>query len=151
MITNGIPRLTTAALAGLLLAAGALAEDEGPPPHPLITIEKERYAAMVERDVNKLRVLLAPDLTYVHSTGILENKEEFLDLIASGDLQYVSIRPLDALVREYRGWGIVTGQLRVHVRVFGTSRRDTIRYTAVYRRLGGRWQLSAWQSTRAAN
>ena len=44
----------------------------------LISIEKRRFDAMVHKDTALLKILLADSLTFIHSSGIMDNKISFL-------------------------------------------------------------------------
>jgi ketosteroid isomerase-like protein len=130
----------------LLLSGGAHADDSSTP-HPLLQVERDRFAAMVSGDLEVLEEILSDDLVYTHSSGISESKTEFLQLLQSGDLRYDSIRPLTLNIRVKRGWAVVNGTLKIKARAFQQSVQATMAYTAVYERQRGRWRLVSWQST----
>ena len=47
--------------------------------------------AMVEGDKAKLEALVADELSYGHSAGVIESKQQFLDVIARKKTTYKSI------------------------------------------------------------
>ena len=102
---------------------------------------------MVQNDVAALETLLADDLVYIHTTGRMESKRQFLDSLRSGALRYRSIEPSETVIRTAGDAAIVTGRAKMAVTINGADRNFEIRYTAVYRSTGGRWQLVSWQST----
>ncbi|MDQ6801876.1 MAG: VOC family protein [Acidobacteriota bacterium] len=104
---------------------------------------------MVENDLEKLASLLADDLVYVHTSGEVESKPQFLQRLRSGALRYRSIAPKDVRVRTYGNTAIVTGRSEMAVTNAGSDREFEILYTAVYAASGDRWQLASWQSTMA--
>ena len=110
--------------------------------------ELQRYEAMVQGDLAKLSAVLSEDLTYAHTTGVLDTKAQFIAALASGQLKYESITPEERTVRVYGAVGIVTGTARMGVKVRGQQASFRIRYTTVYIKLHDRWQMVAWQSTR---
>jgi uncharacterized protein (TIGR02246 family) len=111
-------------------------------------LEERRFAAMLNRNTEALATILADDLTYTHSSGQLETKAQFLESIRSGALQYSAILPEALLVRTYGDTAVVTGQGTFKVRMQGEDRSLQLRFTDVYVRRGGSWQMVAWQSTR---
>ena len=111
-------------------------------------VDRERFRAMVENHFEQLAALLADDLVYVHTSGEVESKRQFLDRLRSGSLRYRSIEPTDVLVRTYGDAAVVTGRSKMAVTTGGSDRQFEILYTAVYAESGGRWQLVSWQSTR---
>lgn len=115
--------------------------------------EQSRVEALVNSDVPRLGKLLSDDLTYTHSTGIKESKDEFLHRIQSGEMKYDSMQHENNVsVRLYGDTGVLTGTSRVRVRAQGQTLNLHIRFSEVWvKRDRGPWQLVAWQSTRIAD
>jgi len=110
--------------------------------------EDARFAAMIKRDVKYLDGVLAKNLTYCHSTGECDNKQNFLDGIEGGRLRYLAIEPSNATARNFNGTVIGNGEAKVTVVMQGKQQTIHIVYTDVYVQVDGHWQLAAWQSTR---
>jgi len=110
--------------------------------------DDRRFKAMVRGDLATLRMALADDLTYTHSSGQHETKAQFLASLATGQLSYKSIIPEARSVHVYGGAGILTGTARMEITARGQDAQFRIRYIAVYVRAQDRWQMVAWQSTR---
>jgi ketosteroid isomerase-like protein len=111
-------------------------------------VDRARFGAMVGNDLEKLTALLADDLVYIHTSGEIESKPQFLQRLRSGSLRYRSIEPTNVRVRTYGNTAVVTGRSHMAVTTGGSDREFEILYTAVYTANGGRWQLASWQSTR---
>lgn len=111
-------------------------------------LEEKRFAAMMARDTTVLEGLLGDELTYAHSTGTLENKAHFLETIAGGAIEYLSITPRDTTARIYDRMVVMHGLADVSVRIAGAPQAFTLRYTDAWVSRGGRWQMILWQSTR---
>jgi len=141
-------------VAGLALASDAPARDGARPQAAASAVARvtaadaARFRAMTSGDLDGLGRLLADNLVYVHSSGRIETKVQFLESLRSGQLKYTSISPSDLVVRANGSLGVVTGRAQVKVVSGGQPREFTIRYTAVYALNSGVWQLSSWQSTR---
>jgi ketosteroid isomerase-like protein len=110
--------------------------------------EKKRFAAMIAGDLDTLGALLADELTYTHSSGRVDTKVQFLDSLRTGRQKYFAIAPEDTAVRVFGDTAVSTGQSAMHVSAGGQESRFRIRFTDVWVRRGGRWQMVAWQSTR---
>ena len=117
----------------------------------LLATNSARFAAMVREDFAALDTLLAPDLTYIHSDGVLESRAQFLTTLRTRRLHYQAIEPSELQARTYDNMGIVTGRSHMRVKAGGELRAFEIRFTAVYRRAGHRWELVAWQATRLSS
>ena len=133
----------------MLTLAPAVSAQMGKMEQQVLQAEKDRFAAMVKGDRAALEKLLADDLTYTHSTALLENKEQFLKSVTSGNIDYVSIVPSEAdwKIRVNGNTAVVNGLAAVNVIDTGKDRKIRIRFTTVQANRGGAWQLLAWQST----
>jgi hypothetical protein len=115
----------------------------------VLAAEDRRFAAMVRADTAALRVMLADDLTYTHTTGDKQDRTALLRSLASGELRYKSIAPTERTVRFVGAdAAVVGGRSSMQVESVGRLHRFSIRYLAVYQRAGAAWQLVAWESTR---
>ena len=136
-------------VAVLLAFAPAMLAQMGKAEQQVLQAEKDRFAAMVKGDRAALEKLLSDDLTYTHSTALLETKEQFLKSVTSGNIDYVSIVPSEAdwKIRVIGNAAVVNGVAAVNVVDTGKDRKIRIRFTTVQANVGGSWQLKAWQST----
>jgi hypothetical protein len=132
---------------------GTGSERADPAPDPgarVLAAEDARFAAMLDANTRELGSWLADDLQYVHATGKVENREQFLASIAGGNLRYLEIAPLERqVVMLGHDAALVRGHGRM-LAVAGAARLDMeIRYLAIYELGGdGRWRLRSWQSLR---
>lgn len=124
------------------------AGDRGRSVDELRRVQQRRFAATIRADRKELERLLADDLTYTHSNGLVDTKSSLLAALTSGRVAYVEIAPSEIQVRRYGATGILTGRARLAVRARGQENRFPVRFTEVYVKRGGRWQMVAWQSTR---
>jgi len=111
-------------------------------------LENRRIRAMIEADTAALDTILADDLTYTHTSGWVDTKEQLIGWLESGELNYESITADSVLVRVYAAAAVVTGQAAVKIKVNGQEKNLQIRFIDVYVKRNGHWQMVAWQSTR---
>ncbi len=116
----------------------------------VLQLEKDRFKAMISKDSLKLDRILAGDLLYIHSNGIIDSKETFIKNIMSGQLEYLEIDLQQADIRTHSQTAWIHGAARIKVRMG----KDTpvvelvIRYLDVYKKDEGNWKLVAWQSAK---
>lgn len=116
------------------------------------SLEKRRFDAQLAKDTKALNDILADDLVYTHSNGLQDGKKTFIESIASGKQVYKTIEISADTVRLYGpDLAVVTGQMKTTAVVNGNTNDLRLRYTDVYAKRQGRWQMVAWQSARLAN
>jgi ketosteroid isomerase-like protein len=117
----------------------------------ILAFEDARFAAMTRADTSALAKMLAHDLVYVHSSGRAETKDEYLRLVGSRTLQYLSFVPVERRVTKLDPTSAVV-TARANARVISKGQQSDVdfRYIGVYTRTDGRWLLRAWQTTRIA-
>jgi hypothetical protein len=76
-----------------VLGGRATAQVDTPRSRQVLATEDQRFAAMLRADTAALRSPLAPDLTYTHTDGEQNTKDEFLQILSSNALRYDSIVP----------------------------------------------------------
>jgi hypothetical protein len=113
--------------------------------------EEARVAALDSGDLAKLDRILAPDVRYVHASGMVDTKASFLDAIRSGKLHYIEWRPNGLHARVFGDTALVEGGYAVRVsdtRMQASPFDIDILVLSVYAWRDGRWQQVAWESTR---
>jgi uncharacterized protein (TIGR02246 family) len=142
-------RLSWIALVLLLIPGIAPAAEPAGAEAEVRAADARRMDAMVKADVQALATLLAPDITYTHSTGEVQSREVFLETISSGRLDYVSMVPSDIQVRVLGDRAaVITGRADVKLIAQGKENAVALRFTSVWSRSAEGWQMVVWQSTR---
>ena len=139
------------ALGALLAGVLILPVQAARPPADAATIlrvEQERVAALVNDDFAALDRLLSDDLTYAHSSTLLENKVEYLASLRTGELKYTSLVHESQQVRPYGDMAVLTGLSTVQALSHGKPGTVKLRFLIVYVQRRGQWAMVAWQSTR---
>jgi ketosteroid isomerase-like protein len=110
-------------------------------------VEKFRQA-MVAADINTLKSLTAEEVSYGHSTGLVENKGEFIDQFVTGKSVFVNITLSDQTVR------IVGDAAIVRYRHTGDTNNNKvpgkvdILILMVWQKQSGEWKLLARQAVK---
>jgi uncharacterized protein (TIGR02246 family) len=138
-----------ALLAVLAACAAAPTADAPPAAAEVARLERDRFAALERNDLAALATMLAEDLVYCHSNGRCETRAEFLAALRSGAMRYRRIAVLELRPRLLGDAVLVHGRIGLEAEMQGTPARMQLVYTDLYVRRNGRWQLVAWQSTRA--
>ncbi len=136
-------------LTAAVAASGRVAardEDE----RAVLAAEQRRFEALLGGDVAVLRALMRDDCTYTHSTGVLQDRDAYLAPLAARTTRYVEASGSELRVRVFGDTAIVNGRATLNARVDGDPnlRTNSLRYTNVWIRSSGVWQLAAWHSSR---
>jgi hypothetical protein len=118
----------------------------------ILDIESRRVKAMVQRDLAALDGILADDLTYTHSGGRIDDKASFLALIEDTESSYLGVDfyPGVEVIPCGDGAVLVRGKAQIRLeRATGEKPSYPVWFVDVFSKRDGRWQLVAWQATRA--
>jgi len=107
------------------------------------------WAAAVQKgDLAALQRILGDRLIYTHSTGVVEDKKEYLERLRKGTQKYELIEHASMNIRAYADAGVVASRVRMkgvsNTRLFD----DQLLMLHVWVKQGGRWQLVAHQTTK---
>jgi ketosteroid isomerase-like protein len=114
----------------------------------VIELDRKRMQAMAEKDITALNALLANDLVYTHSSARIDTKQSLIGNMQSGATVYSLVEPADVVAQDCGDAVVLTGLARISVTSGGKAMNFAVRFTDVYARRGGQWQMVAWQSTR---
>jgi ketosteroid isomerase-like protein len=114
----------------------------------IIDLDRKRMQAMAAKDVGTLEAVLADDLIYTHSSARLDTKRSLIDAMVSGKTVYTGVEPSDVKAQDLGDTVVLTGVAQIKVTANGTANAFGVRFTDVYARRDGRWQMVTWQSTR---
>jgi ketosteroid isomerase-like protein len=114
----------------------------------IIELDRKRMVAMAEKDVATLNTLLADDLVYTHSSARLDTKQSLIGAMVSGTTVYSSVEPSDVVAQDCGDAVVLTGVARISVTSGGNPMKFGVRFTDVYAKRGGQWQMVTWQSTK---
>jgi len=114
----------------------------------VIELDRKRMTAMAQKDIATLNELIADDLVYTHSSARLDTKQSLIGNMESGSTVYTSVVPSDVKAQDLGDSVVLTGTCRISVNSGGNAMSFGVRFTDVYARRDGRWQMVTWQSTK---
>lgn len=113
-------------------------------------LERERMRAMVDVDIAMLETIMDSSMIYTHSTGLAQSRQQLLDALSSGEVDYVAFDTTEAVYRAYGNTVVVTGKQTIQLNVSGKALAASNRFTVVYVAAdanGSTAQMVAYQST----
>jgi ketosteroid isomerase-like protein len=114
----------------------------------IIDLDRKRMEAMGAKDVAFLEKVLGDDLVYTHSSARLDTKASLIGNMQSGATVYRSVVPSDVKAQDLGDAVVLTGVARIKVSSGGKEMDFGVRFTDVYARRSGNWQMVVWHSTK---
>ena len=114
----------------------------------VLAAENAFFEALLGGSGAGLQEVLTPDFLLIDvMSGSEVPGDALIALVGSHQLRFESIERIDSRVRLYGDAAVVTGQTRMRGRFGDQPFAAHSRYTHVYVRSGGRWQLASAQGT----
>ena len=113
----------------------------------IIDLDAKRMKAMAAKDVATLEAVLADDLIYTHSSSRLDTKRSLIDAMVKGTAVYTGMEASDVKAQDLGDTVVLTGIAQIKIVSSGTPSAFGVRFTDVYTRRNGGWQMVTWQST----
>lgn len=118
-----------------------------PTERAVLDAEERRFAAQVWKDYAALDRLIGEDLYYQHSNGDIDTKTSFIQGIKEGKRNYDDIKIEESKVRVYGKTAIINAVCMYYRKgENGQPNNLHLRYTDVWVKRNGRWQMVTWQS-----
>ena len=114
----------------------------------VMQMEEELRAAIAKSDTKAYGRLLGDDYIYTNQDAVVRTKAEMVSAYDSGKLKYESVKFDEIKVHAYGDTAVVTGRNTSKGQDNGKDISGQFRYTRVYVKRQGRWQLVATQVTR---
>ncbi|MFZ2276170.1 MAG: nuclear transport factor 2 family protein [Prosthecobacter sp.] len=106
-----------------------------------------RVAAMKAPDRDKLSAIFSDELRYAHSSGVVDTKASFIEVLLKGTTKYQAV---DYVERNFTfpapGIALMTGSAKLKIGTETGTLEPTLAFLAVWRLEGSQWRFLAWQS-----
>ncbi len=109
--------------------------------------EDERFAAMIALDYARLEQLYAADMTYVHGSAVVDDRDAYFAAMRAEKFVYRSWRVEKRRVRFFGETAVVDGRYQVEMTSSGVPRSLDNIAVSVWVRRDGRWQMVHWAAT----
>jgi ketosteroid isomerase-like protein len=135
-------KLAAALCASYALAHAADLEEQ------IRSAEKSWSAAVVAGDHAALDRMYGDHLVYTHSTGIVENKSEYMTRLRSGKQKYEAIDFDSMNIHTYGNAAVSACKVRMRGTSNGKPFNDTLLLTHIWVKQSGSWHLVSHQTTK---
>lgn len=114
----------------------------------IFAADASRRAALLAADRAVLEGLLADEYRYVHASGKVEFRQDYLASVASGPAKFISFEVRNPILHVYGDVGVMGGAIRLtrHGDA-GEILAKEHQFTAVWVRKSGTWKLTTFQNS----
>ena len=113
----------------------------------VLATDDKRMQALHQADPTPLREIYADDYALVTPSGVIRSKEEQINDLISGRVQYRKIETINRTIRVYDDVAIVSSREKYDILQEGQQIGGDIFFTRTYKRFGTVWRLIATQGT----
>jgi hypothetical protein len=113
----------------------------------LISLSKQKWQWMADKNVDSLNVLFHEEAVFVHMGGAM-NREQELNTIRSGGIHYKHAEIQETSVRFVGNTAVILDRIRLTAVVGGNEVVNPFMVTEVYVLLEGKWKLASLSFTR---
>lgn len=113
----------------------------------IVELERQAKEASLHRDADFSQRTLSADYVGITPLGQVTTKQDVLSARKSGQLRYETIDISEMVVRVYGDTAIVTARADVKGHQLGEDFSGPYRYTRVWVRRSGRWEIASYQAT----
>jgi ketosteroid isomerase-like protein len=110
--------------------------------------EQKWIAAVKNQDRRAMEEILAKELVYTHSTGLVEDKDQYITAVTSGNQKYDSIEYEAPVTQIYGNTAVVATKVVMTGSTKGQPFNNRLRLLHVWVKRSGKWSLVAHQTTR---
>jgi ketosteroid isomerase-like protein len=110
--------------------------------------ENQWIAAIKAHDQAVLDKILSKDLVYTHSSGVVENKSQYIAAVTSEHQKYSSVEYETPAIQIYGATGVLTTSARMTGLTKGVPFDNRLRLLHVWTKQEGSWVLVAHQTTK---
>jgi ketosteroid isomerase-like protein len=104
--------------------------------------------AMIDADKKTLEDLAAPELSYGHSSGLVEDRAAFVENLVSGKSDFVTIALSEQTVKIVGNTAIVRHKFAADTNNGGTPGKINLTVLLVWQKQKNQWKLLARQTAR---
>ncbi len=102
--------------------------------------------ALIDPKTSELKGLTSKDLSYGHSSGVLQNQDVFVEKLLNGESDFVTIEFQNQSIQVTGDVAIVRHNLAAHTKDSGVEKDIKIGNVLVWQKQKGKWLLIARQA-----
>lgn len=102
--------------------------------------------AMIEKDFEKLDEILNDNYTLTHMSGKTQTKQEYIDEIMDGTLNYYESIINNPTITIEKNRAVLKADVTLDAKVYGIKGTWTLHSKQTMEKINGKWCLSKWKN-----
>ncbi len=140
--------MTTRIITFLIMILSTLAFGQTGPEKEIASMVEKLRVATIDGNEKALMDLTAPELSYGHSSGKIEDQKAFIGRLVSGDSDFKSIDISDMTIKIVDNTAIVRHKLVAEAVDGGQPTKPNLSVLLVWQKQKGQWKLLARQAVK---
>ncbi|HVU58990.1 MAG TPA: nuclear transport factor 2 family protein [Puia sp.] len=140
--------LMLALAAGAVVAQNRKPVEQGKEEKAVSAAVENLRKAMIDPDKTALEKLTLPELSYGHSSGVVQNQVEFVEALTSGKSDFVSIELTGQTISIVNNTAVVRHYLSAVTNDGGKPGQTKLSILLVWEKQKGEWRLLARQAVK---
>jgi hypothetical protein len=105
-------------------------------------LHRKKFTWLINKNYDSLNLILHTQAQYIHSNGWVQSKNEVIEDLKTGKLNYTNVEVVESKVSVYQNTAIVSGKGRFRGLMPDKSEFNlSLFYTEVYIKVGKEWKL----------
>lgn len=102
--------------------------------------------SMIEKDLEKLNEIICDDYTLTHMSGRTQTKQEFIDEIIDGTLNYYKSTIDNPIITIYDENAEIKADVTLDAKVYGMKGTWTLNSRQTMKKINDKWYISKWDN-----
>lgn len=116
----------------------------------LMAVERRRSDALCRRDIAHLEACLDAGYLYVHGSGQLDGRAEYIASQTARAAEFTSFVYTGEQCVDHGNWAALTGVVTMNYTLDDAPHSRRYRFTSSWHRVDDSWMLCHWQNTAIA-
>ena len=107
---------------------------------------KNHVEALIQKDQYSIQAFLAPSFQLIHMTGKVSPRNEFINEVIGGALNYYRARLVDPQIQIYNNIANMVVDVEFDAKVYGMKGNWTLHSKNTFQKINNQWYFIKWNN-----
>ena len=107
---------------------------------------KNHVEALIQKDQYSIESFLAPSFQLIHMTGKVSPRNEFINEVLGGSLNYYRARLVNPQIKIYNNIANMTVDVEFDAKVYGMKGNWTLHSKNTFQKINNQWYFIKWNN-----